>query len=133
MATGGLGGNLPGPLFQGFSGCVARGPRGTRIKQAARTSLVEPLCWTVTRLALFNVQVVAAALQLLRSGLIFFSNSSTEVSPLIFSPLMKKVGVESTLRISLAYFWSAAILSSSAWSFRQASTCCCVRPACLPI
>src|SRR3569833_568831 len=80
-----------------------------------------------------NVQIVAAARQLLRSGLIFFSKSSTEVSPLIFSPLMKKVGVESTLRISLAYFWSAAILSSSAWSFRQASTCCWVRPACLPI
>lgn len=46
------------------------------------------------------------------SGLIFFSNSSIEVSPLIRSPLMKKVGVESTFKTSLAYFWSAAILSS---------------------
>src|SRR5215475_10736296 len=51
--------------------------------------------------------------QLFSSGLIFFSNSSIEVSPLTFSPLMKKVGVESTLSTSLAYFWSAAILSSS--------------------
>ena len=50
--------------------------------------------------------------QLLSSGLIFFSNSSIEASPLIFSPLMKKVGVESTFSTSLAYFWSAAILSS---------------------
>src|ERR1700744_3088084 len=48
------------------------------------------------------------------SGLIFFSNSAIEVSPLIFSPLTKKVGVESTLSTSLAYFWTAAILSSSA-------------------
>ena len=52
--------------------------------------------------------------QLFRSGLIRFSNSSIEVSPLIFSPLMKKVGVESTFNTSEAYFWSAAILSSSA-------------------
>jgi len=52
--------------------------------------------------------------QLFSSGLIFFANSSNEVSPLIFSPLMKKVGVESTFRMSLAYFWSAAILSSNA-------------------
>src|SRR5664279_6019270 len=61
------------------------------------------------------------------------SNSSNEVSPLIFSPLMKKVGVESTFSTSAAYFWSAAILSSSDWSFRQSSTCCWLRPACLPI
>src|SRR5215831_18533236 len=67
------------------------------------------------------------------TALIRLANSSNEVSPLIFSPLMKKVGVESTFRTSLAYFWSAAILSSSAWSFRQASTCCALRPACLPI
>jgi hypothetical protein len=52
--------------------------------------------------------------QLFSSGLIFFANSSNEASPLIFSPLMKKVGVESTFKTSLAYFWSAAILSSSA-------------------
>src|SRR5262245_35391502 len=45
--------------------------------------------------------------QLFNSGLIFFSNSSIEVSPLIFSPLTKKVGVESTFSTSLAYFWSA--------------------------
>ena len=51
--------------------------------------------------------------QLFNSGLIFFSNSSNEVSPLIFSPLTKKVGVESTFSTSLAYFWSAAILSSN--------------------
>src|SRR3954447_24098126 len=47
--------------------------------------------------------------QLFSSELIFLTKSSYEVSPLIFSPLMKKVGVESTLRMSLAYFWSAAI------------------------
>src|SRR5215831_18477470 len=71
--------------------------------------------------------------QLFRSGLIFFSNSSIEVSPLILSPLTKNVGVESTFSTSLAYFWSAAILSSNAWSFRHSSTCCWVKPACLPI
>ena len=38
------------------------------------------------------------------NGLIFFSNSSSEVSPLTFSPLMKNVGVESTFNTSLAYF-----------------------------
>ena len=32
------------------------------------------------------------------SGSIFFWNSSNEVSPLIFSPLTKKVGVESTFQ-----------------------------------
>ena len=47
------------------------------------------------------------------------SNSSKELSPFSISPLMKKVGVEFTFSTSLAYFWSAAILSSSAWSFRQ--------------
>src|SRR4051794_3475902 len=71
--------------------------------------------------------------QLFSSDLILLSNSAKEVSPLIFSPLMKKVGVESTFSTSLAYFWSAAILSSSAWSFRQSSTACWLRPACLPI
>ena len=54
-----------------------------------------------------------AAGQLFSSGFILFSNSSIEVSPLIFSPLMKKVGVESTFNTSAAYFWSAASLSSS--------------------
>jgi hypothetical protein len=57
---------------------------------------------------------LSRANQLFSSGLIFLANSSNEVSPLIFSPLMKKVGVESTLSTSLAYFWSAAILSSNA-------------------
>ena len=33
-----------------------------------------------------------------------FSNSSNEVSPLIISPLMKKVGVEFTFSTSVAYF-----------------------------
>ena len=42
--------------------------------------------------------------QLLSSGLILLANSSNEVSPLIFSPLMKNVGVESTFNTSLAYF-----------------------------
>src|SRR4051812_47839021 len=51
----------------------------------------------------------AGSAQLFNSGLIFFSKSSNEVSPLIFSPLTKKVGVESTFSTSLAYFWSAAI------------------------
>src|SRR5271154_1243153 len=71
--------------------------------------------------------------QLFKNDLIFLSNSSNEISPLIFSPLTKKVGVESTLSTSLAYFWSAVILSSSAWSFRQPSTACALSPACLPI
>ncbi len=52
--------------------------------------------------------------QLFKSALIFLSNSSNEVSPLTISPLMKKVGVELTFSTSLANFWSAAILSSSA-------------------
>ena len=38
--------------------------------------------------------------QLFKSDLILLSNSSNEVSPLIFSPLMKKVGVASTLSCS---------------------------------
>jgi hypothetical protein len=42
--------------------------------------------------------------QLLSSDLIRLSNSSNEASPLIFSPLMKKVGVELTFSTSLAYF-----------------------------
>src|SRR3981081_907013 len=71
--------------------------------------------------------------QLFSSDLIFLSNSSNEVSPLIISPLTKKVGVEVTFSTSLAYFWSAAILSSSAWSLRQALTACWLGPACLPI
>src|SRR6266851_2473333 len=71
--------------------------------------------------------------QLFSSDLILLSNSSNEVSPLIISPLMKKVGVELTFSTSLANFWSAAILSSSAWSLRQSSTACWLRPACLPM
>src|SRR3979411_2749690 len=71
--------------------------------------------------------------QLFRSELILLSNSSNEISPLSISPLMKKVGVELTFSTSLANFWSAAILSSSAWSLRQSSTACWLRPACLPI
>src|ERR1700761_4705297 len=67
------------------------------------------------------------------SGLIRFWNSSNDASPLIFSPLMKKVGVESTFSTSVAYFWSATSLSSSALSLRQVSTCCWLSPACLPI
>jgi len=42
--------------------------------------------------------------QLFSSDLIRLSNSSNEVSPLIISPLMKKVGVEFTFSTSLAYF-----------------------------
>src|ERR1700730_1655019 len=42
--------------------------------------------------------------QVFSSDLIRLSNSSNEVSPLILSPLMKKVGVESTFSTSLAYF-----------------------------
>src|SRR6266404_6152791 len=51
--------------------------------------------------------------QLFSSGLISLSKSSNETAPLTISPLMKKVGVELTFSTSLAYFWSAAILSSS--------------------
>ena len=47
--------------------------------------------------------------QLFSSALIRLSNSSNEVSPLIFSPLTKKVGVESTFSTSEAYFWSAKL------------------------
>jgi hypothetical protein len=46
----------------------------------------------------------AAIDQLFSSDLIFLSNSSNEASPLITSPLMKKVGVEFTFSTSLAYF-----------------------------
>src|ERR1700722_20886969 len=42
--------------------------------------------------------------QLFSSDLIRLSNSSNEVSPLIISPLMKKVGVELTFSTSLANF-----------------------------
>ena len=52
--------------------------------------------------------------QLLSIALMRFENSSKLCSPLSISPLMKKVGVEFTFNTSLAYFWSAAILSSNA-------------------
>src|SRR3984885_5004622 len=42
--------------------------------------------------------------QLFSSDLIRLSNSSNEVSPLIISPLIKKVGVELTFSTSLANF-----------------------------
>ena len=42
--------------------------------------------------------------QLFNSDLIRLSNSSNVVAPVIFSPLMKKVGVEFTLSTSLANF-----------------------------
>ena len=42
--------------------------------------------------------------QLFKKDLIFLSNSSNDVSPLIFSPLIKKVGVEFTFNTSAAYF-----------------------------
>src|SRR6202158_5919467 len=71
--------------------------------------------------------------QLFSSGLISLSKSSNETAPLTISPLMKKVGVELTFSTSLANFWSATILSSRAWSLRQSSTACWLRPACLPI
>ncbi len=51
--------------------------------------------------------------QLFSSGSMCLLNSSNEVSPFSISPLTKKVGVEFTFSTSLAYFWSAAILSSS--------------------
>src|ERR1700737_965349 len=71
--------------------------------------------------------------QLFKNDLIFLSNSSNDASPLIISPLTKKVGVELTFSTSPAYFWSAVILSISAWSLRQSSTACWLKPACLPI
>src|SRR5262245_44365999 len=71
--------------------------------------------------------------QLFNNDLMRLSNSSKLWSPFTISPLMKKVGVEFTFNTSFAYFWSAAILSSSAWSFRQSSTRCWERPACLPM
>src|ERR1700732_43872 len=80
-----------------------------------------------------EVRPAAAANQLFSNDLIRLSNSSNEVSPLIFSPLRKKVGVELTCSTSEAYFWSATILSSRAWSLRQSSTCCWLMPACLPL
>ena len=42
--------------------------------------------------------------QLFSSPLMRFANSSKLCSPLTFSPLMKKVGVESTFSTSAAYF-----------------------------
>src|SRR5580693_3167738 len=95
MAAPGRKGNRPGWLF----------PR-----------LLRSLLWSVLLglSAQMNLDRGMAKHQLFNNGLIFFSNSSIEVSPLILSPLTKKVGVESTLSTSLAYFWSAAILSSSA-------------------
>lgn len=52
--------------------------------------------------------------QLFSIALMRFENSSKLWSPLIISPLMKKVGVDVTFSTSAAYFWSAAILSSRA-------------------
>src|SRR6266566_6747430 len=82
-----------------------------RSADGTRSTAEQRLDLPVKRLE--RAQPGSKARQLFRSGLIFFSNSSIEVSPLIFSPLTKKVGVESTFSTSLAYFWSAAILSSS--------------------
>jgi hypothetical protein len=56
----------------------------------------------------------AEANQLFSIALMRFENSSKLCSPLIISPLMKKVGVDCTFSTSAANFWSAAILSSSA-------------------
>ncbi len=88
---------------------------------SARSPLAERAAVTMRRAMINGSLLVSdensrsdAIDQLFNSGLIFFSKSSNEVSPLIFSPLTKKVGVELTFSTSLAYFWSAAILSSSA-------------------
>src|ERR1700726_3176968 len=62
---------------------------------------IEAFVWLMRKC---ESRVPGSANQLFSSGLIFFANSSNEVSPLIFSPLMKKVGVESTFSTSAAYF-----------------------------
>ena len=89
--------------------------RGRRATGAA--GLFPRLLWPCGLIRAVGIPVRRAPDQLFSSDLIFLSNSSNEVSPLIISPLMKKVGVELTFSTSLANFWSAAILSSSAWSF----------------
>jgi predicted ester cyclase len=84
---------------------------GTPARSPCRPSCCRPAAALSSRPAPCGM---VGSLQLFRSGLMRLANSSNEVSPLSISPLMKKVGVEFTFRTSLAYFWSAAILSSSA-------------------
>ena len=50
--------------------------------------------------------------QALRSGWISFSISSSDMAPAYFWPLMKKVGVESTLNLSEARFLTHSMPSS---------------------
>src|ERR1700676_533625 len=100
MATPELEGNRLSGLFQRLLQGLCEGRRavGTAFPPVAPSERpVERLCD-----------------QLFSSGVMCLENSSKEVSPLSISPLMKKVGVELTFKTSLAYFWSAAILSSSA-------------------
>src|SRR3981081_834360 len=97
------------------------GPEGNR-----RAGLFPRLLQGLSRAQGFPL--AATQNQLFSSDLIFLSNSANEVSPLIISPLTKKVGVEFTFSTSAAYFWSAAILASSAWSLRQALTACWLGP-----
>src|ERR1700741_5177416 len=81
------------------------GPEGNRGKELF-SSLLGGLSEIV------NQRCESLKNQLFNSALMRLSNSSKLCSPFNASPLMKKNGVEFTFKTSLAYFWSAAILSS---------------------
>src|SRR4029453_15861366 len=99
----------------GEGGAEGQRPRG------AFPKAFEALVWRLL-LDLWARMNPARANQLFNSELMRFENSSNLCSPLSISPLMKKGGVELTFSTSAANFWSAAILSSSALSFRKFST-----------
>jgi hypothetical protein len=83
-----------------------------RLSQAFYSkAFIEPFVEAFTRVRITacetrvaGAQAISSLDQLFRSDLIFLSNSSNEISPLITSPLMKKVGVEFTFSTSDAYF-----------------------------
>src|SRR6266566_4796846 len=82
--------------FTRFFSRLLRGlrERTTSGRQTARDQLLSSDLIFLSN-ASNGLSLGSKARQLFRSGLIFFSNCSIEVSPLIFSPLTKKVGVES--------------------------------------
>jgi hypothetical protein len=97
-------------LMSGDNGEAGAG--GQRLREAFPKGF-EALVWRLL-LDLSARMNPHAPNQLFSIALMRFENSSKLCSPLIISPLMKKVGVDCTFSMSAANFWSAAILSSSA-------------------
>jgi hypothetical protein len=77
------------------------GAQGQPLAAAFPKGFIEAFVWLAR---IYESSLSGPENQLFSSGLIRLANSSNEVSPLIFSPLTKKVGVESTFSTSAAYF-----------------------------